>query len=75
MTNEEQMKLNDLENNGAQKGFSEQKSNTIYAQYLRYRISLEDKKSALKFSEFCNFMYSQQSINNSSVEEVKGRRM
>lgn len=72
MSNEEQIALN--KDSYVSKVRNPQQ-HTIYAQYLRYRVSLENKKNALKFSDFCNLMYSQESMNTSSVEEVKGRHI
>lgn len=50
------------------------KANTIYKQYIRYLATVENKKTALKFSEYSQIVYGQSDIDISMVdEEVKGK--
>lgn len=54
----------------------EQKITTIYAEYLRYLVSVKDKNAALKFSEFSSISYSPEIVNLSTeYEGVKGRHI
>lgn len=49
-------------------------ANTIYKQYVRYLASVEDKASALKFSEYASLLYDQHELDISMVdEEEKGK--
>lgn len=52
----------------------QEKANTIYKQYIRYLATVEDKTTALKFSEYSQIVYGQSDIDISMVdEEVKGK--
>lgn len=54
----------------------QRKANTIYKRYIRYLATVEDKKKALKFSEYAQLVYGQSDIDISMVdEEVKGKSM
>ncbi len=51
-------------------------TNTIYKQYIRYLTSVEDKATAIKFSEYAKLLYGQDNLDLSDVEEEeKGKNI